>query len=143
MRVTLGALAKSGLESHGGSDLTGAVNAALACYVGRLGTSQPPPPFPRFSPMQGKRKRDRVVSMASFMGARSVPEIDVDVDERVEAALREDARNQGVGLSELAGHAVLVYVAELDLIAGPAADQAMAAEGVIVPLADVDDPAPL
>ncbi len=47
------------------------------------------------------------------------PVVEVPVDERIEAALATDAERQGVSLSELAGHAVLVYLAELDLIGDP------------------------
>ena len=50
---------------------------------------------------------------------RPRPEVEVEVDERIEAALFTDAERQGVSPTELAGHAVLVYLAELDLIGDP------------------------
>ena len=56
---------------------------------------------------------------AGWTPRRPRPEVEVEVDERIEAALDPDAERQGVSPAELAGHAVLVYLAELDLIGDP------------------------
>jgi hypothetical protein len=100
MRVVVGPLAKSGLESRVGPDLPAAVNAALVYYVGRLSSGRGPVGFPTFLAMEG-------------------PELDVEVDERIEALLCSDAERQGVAPGELAGHGILVYLAELDLVGEP------------------------
>lgn len=59
------------------------------------------------------------------------PVVEVPVDERIEAALAADAERQGVSLSELAGHAVLVYLAELDLIGDPDQGQPRRARSIV------------
>jgi hypothetical protein len=94
MKVLLGPLARSGLESRAGTDLSSAISAALDYYVGRIDGARPPAPVPDFLVARGSQ-------------------VDVRVDERTEAALVADAEGQGVGVAELAGHAVLVYLAEL------------------------------
>jgi hypothetical protein len=103
MRVAIGPLAKSGLESRVGPDLPAAINAALVFYVGKLHSGRGPARFPKF--------------LAAQEDARS--EFDVEVDERIEASICADAERQGVSPTELAGHAVLTYLAELDLVGDP------------------------
>jgi hypothetical protein len=94
MKVLLGPFARSGLETCAGSNLPVAINAALSCYVARINSDRPPPPIP------------------DFLVARGSP-VEVRVDRHIEAALAANAEGQGIGLPELAGHAVLVYLAEL------------------------------
>lgn len=101
MKVLLGPLAKSALESRVGSELPLAINAALDYYVQRIAGDRPPAPVPDFLVAHGTQ-------------------LEVRVDERVEAALVAVAEGQGVGVPELAAHAVLVYLAELT----PASDRA-------------------
>jgi hypothetical protein len=105
MKVVVGPLAKSGLESRVGEDLPAAINAALVFYVGKLHSGRGPVAFPKFllAPEDPR------------------PELEVDVDERIEAALCADAERQGVIPAELAGHAILTYLAELDLVGEPKA----------------------
>lgn len=105
MRVIVGPLAKSGLESRVGPDLPAAINAALLFYVGKLHSGRGPITFPKF--------------LAASEDPRS--ELEVDVDERIEAAVCADAERQEVDPAELAGHAVLTYLAELDLVGEPGA----------------------
>jgi hypothetical protein len=119
MRIIVGPLAKSGLESRVGPNLPAAINAALVYYVGKLNSGRRPIEFPKFLAMQeegggaGRRSPDD----PPLTDLR--PEIEVEVDERIEAALFTDAKKQGVSPTDLAGHAVLVYLAELDLIGEP------------------------
>jgi hypothetical protein len=119
MRVALGNLAKSGLESRIGPDVPAAVNTALVYYVGKLSSGRGPAKYPKFL----LSDRDEGLSEGSTEDGAAPGEarleIDVDVDERIEAALFTDAERQGVSPTELAGHAVLVYLAELDLIGDP------------------------
>jgi hypothetical protein len=116
MKVVLGPLAKSGLEGSVGPDLPAAINAALVYYVANLDSGKRPPRFPDFASVQGNREEGGESSPNDDLD-RS--EFEVEVDEQVAATLAAEAENQGVGVSDLAGHAVLVYLAELDLIGDP------------------------
>lgn len=107
MRVALGALARAGLETRVGPDIPAAVHAALVYYVGKLESGRGPARFPKFLPEQGQSGSDTT-------------EFEVDVDSRIEAALERRAAAEGVTVADLARHAVLVYLAELDLIGEPA-----------------------
>jgi hypothetical protein len=102
MKVLLGPLAKSALESRVGSNLSVAINAALDYYVGRIDSDRPPAPVPDFLVAHGSQ-------------------FEVRVDERIEIALVADAEAHGVGVPELTAHAVLVYLAELTPARGRAA----------------------
>lgn len=119
MKVLLGPLAKSGLETRVGSNLPAAVNAALVYYVGKLNSGRPPARIPDFLKMQGDHGDGEGPRTAGMDASQPRPVVEVPVDERIEAALATDAERQGVSPSELAGHAVLVYLAELDLIGDP------------------------
>jgi hypothetical protein len=119
MKVLLGPLARSGLETRVGSNLPAAVNAALVYYVGKLNSGRPPARIPDFLKVQGNSPGDGEATGGDGVTSNARPEVEVPVDERIEAALASDAERQGVSLSELAGHAVLVYLAELDLIGDP------------------------
>jgi hypothetical protein len=119
MKVLLGPLAKSGLETRVGSNLPAAVNAALVYYVGKLNSGRPPARIPDFLKMQGDPEEREGATTADMDAPPPRPVVEVPVDERIEAALASDAERQGVSLTELAGHAVLVYLAELDLIGDP------------------------
>ncbi|HVW48623.1 MAG TPA: hypothetical protein VHA76_16315 [Solirubrobacterales bacterium] len=102
-----------------GSNLPAAINAALVYYVGKLNSGRPPARIPDFLRVQGKREGEEGAAPPGGEAPIPRPEVEVPVDERIEAALAADAGRQGVGLPELAGHAVLVYLAELDLIGDP------------------------
>jgi hypothetical protein len=119
MKVLLGPLAESGLETRVGSNLPVAINAALVYYVGKLSSGQPPARIPDFLKVQGSQVNGEGASRSEMEPPSPRPEVEVAVDERIEAALAADAERHGVSLSELAGHAVLVYLAELDLIGDP------------------------
>lgn len=107
MRVHLGDLARTGLETRVGSDLPAAVNAALVYYVGKLASGRRPVPVPPF------------LAAATADETKSQAEVEVTVDERIEAVIYREASRQGVTPDALAHHAVLIYLAELDLIGEP------------------------
>jgi hypothetical protein len=115
MRVALGNLAKTGLESRVGPDIPAAVNTALVYYVGKLSSGRGPAKFPKFLISKGDAGSGEGVAAE----APPRPEVEVVVDERIEAAIFTDAERQGVSPTDLAGHAVMVYLAELDLIGDP------------------------
>jgi hypothetical protein len=98
MRVALGTFAQSALEAHVGPDIAGAVNTALVYHVDKLKSGRGTVEFPRLGPMTAD---DR-------------PRVEFEVAVEVEAALRGDAERRRISPSDLAGHAVLVYLAELD-----------------------------
>jgi hypothetical protein len=119
MRVALGNLAKSGLESRVGPDVPAAVNTALVYYVGKLSSGRGPAKFPKFLVSKGDAGAEQAAVTGDAPIVEPRPEIEVEVDERIEAAIFTDAERQGVSPTDLAGHAVLVYLAELDLIGDP------------------------
>jgi hypothetical protein len=102
-----------------GSNLPAAVNAALVYYVGKLNSGRPPARIPDFLKVQGDQGTGEGPRTAGMDAMPPRPVVEIAVDERIEAALATDAERQDVSLSELAGHAVLVYLAELDLIGDP------------------------
>jgi hypothetical protein len=107
MKVELGELARNGLESRVGPDLPGAVNAALVYYVGKLSSGRRPVNLPSF--------------LANSQGGSVNPqdEVEVEIDERIEAVIYREASRQGTTPEALVRHAVLVYLAALDLIGDP------------------------
>jgi hypothetical protein len=115
MKVEVGSLAREGLETRVGPDLGAAVNAALVYYVGRLRSGRVPIPYPRFL-HEGAAVED------SFVVRRTDALLEISVDERIEAALDTEARRQQVEIEQLAGHAVMVFLGELDLIGDPTAE---------------------
>lgn len=119
MRIALGTLAKSGLETRVGPDLPAAINTALVYYVGKLGSGRGPAKFPKFLLLTDEEGSEAGASSKGAPAAADRPEIEVEVDERIEAALFRDAERQGVSPTDLAGHAVMVYLAELDLVGDP------------------------
>lgn len=124
MKVEVGSFAREGLETRVGPDLGAAINAALVYYVGKLRSGRIPAPYPRFlrEGAEAGRAEER------FVVRRTEALIEVSVDERIEAALDTEAGRQGVSVTQLAGHAVMVFLAELDLIGDPAATAALGAQ---------------
>lgn len=104
MRVALDIFARSGIETHLGQDLVGGVKAALRHYTRRLGCEdQDLPGFPRF--------RRELIPDPERRGT----ELELAVDPAVEAALAHEAREfPGVTVEQLAAHAVMVYLADMD-----------------------------
>ena len=116
MKVLLGPLARSGLEARAGPDLPGAINKALVYYVGKLDNGRGPVEIPDFLKVQEDRADAERPAGPGAGAAEPRVEVEVVLDEPIEAALRAEAERQGVGLADLAVHVVLVYLAELDLI---------------------------
>jgi hypothetical protein len=119
MKIVVGPIAQSGLETRVGPNLPAAINAALVYYVGKLNSGRRPVDFPKFLLLQGERGDGATPSTGGSAEIDPRPEVEVEIDERIEAALSTDAKRQGVDLADLAGHAILVYLAELDLIGDP------------------------
>jgi hypothetical protein len=119
MKVAVGTLAKSGLEKRVGPDIPAAINTALVYYVGKLSSGRGPAKFPKFLLLTDEEGGERQPDAKGAPSADPRPEIEVEVDERIEAAIFTDAERQGVSPTDLAGHAVMVYLAELDLVGDP------------------------
>lgn len=101
MKVALNTFARSGIEARLGCDLVAGVQTALRDYTKRLRSGRGLPEFPLFlreSPL-----------------TRSGDDLELSVDPEVQEALEREARESpGVPVELLAGHAVLVYLADLD-----------------------------
>jgi hypothetical protein len=130
MKVVVGPLAREGLETRVGPNLPAAVNTALVYYVGKMNSGRRPARFPKFLAMQGERGAGSTEVAGQTESPNVRPEVEVEVDERIEAALYTDAERQGVNPTDLAGHAVLVYLAELDLVGDPESADGTAAAAV-------------
>ena len=71
MRVALGNLAKTGLETRVGPDIPAAVNTALVYYVGKLSSGRGPAKFPKFLLSKGDAGSDQGSAKDSGNPARS------------------------------------------------------------------------
>lgn len=100
VRVELGKLACSGLEAHFGSDPSVGARKALLHYAYKLRVGRKPPAPPRF--LEASSEVERTVELT--------------LDRETEAILAEEAERLGISRNELARHAVLVYLAELDFL---------------------------
>lgn len=98
--VELGKLSRTGLEGHFGTDVTVGARKALLHYAYKLRTGRKPMPAPRFlgpgSPIEAK--------------------FDLTLDRESEALLAQEASRLQINTTQLATHAVLVYLAELDFL---------------------------
>ncbi|MGN6257829.1 MAG: hypothetical protein ACTHN3_08795 [Solirubrobacterales bacterium] len=98
--VNLGELACSGLEEHFCSDIPAGARRALLLYAHKLRAGRRPTAPPRFL-------SDPPPPRANF---------ELRLDPETEAVLEQEALRQRVSLSQLAAHAVLVYLAELEFL---------------------------
>lgn len=98
--VELGKLSCTGLEGYFGPDLTVGARKALLHYAYKLRSGRKPTAAPR------------------FLGAPSPIEatFDLTLDRESEALLAGEARRLRISTTQLATHAVLVYLAELDFL---------------------------
>jgi hypothetical protein len=105
VRVELGKFACSGIEAQLGSDIRAGVRLALSHYALRLQSGRTPTPFPRYV-----KGLDR--------SAQAAYEVDLDPDDH--ATLEREASQRGTTTDELASHAVMTFLADMDM-ARPAA----------------------
>lgn len=97
MKVALGTFACVCIEARFGPDIAAGLREILRSYVSNLESSAAPPPFPHF------RRADSVSATAL--------ELELEVAEEIEEALRLEARRQEIDLDQLLTHAVFVYLA--------------------------------
>lgn len=100
IHVQLGELACQGVERHFCADVAGGVRRALVHYAYKLRVGRRPLPPPRFLPDQSP----------------SHQEFELRLDAETEAILEQEALRQRVSVEQLATHAVLVYLAELEFL---------------------------
>jgi hypothetical protein len=104
MKVALDIFARSGIETHLGQDLVAGVRAALRHYTRRLGCeAEELPRFPcfRHEPIPDLERRGT--------------ELELSIDPAVEVALAHEAREfPGATVEQMAAHAVMVYLADMD-----------------------------
>jgi hypothetical protein len=100
MRIALGTFACTGIRARLGSDLSTGVNSALSHYIQRLESGRTPIGIPSLCLAQAPQD----------------PEIAIELklDEETRAPLEREAKRQGATVDQLAAHAVLVYLADLD-----------------------------
>jgi hypothetical protein len=109
MRIALGTFARSAIEARLGPDLGISVGAALLHYGRRLRSGPAPVAFPRF------RREERSLSVPDL-------EVELTMDAATRSALEREGERQGTSVGQLAAHAVLVYLADLDKAIGAGAD---------------------
>lgn len=102
VKVALGKIARTGVETHLGSDVLAGVRLALSDYARQIGSDSPPVGVPGFA--------------KAAAGAGTV-DLELAVDEGTMAVLEREAGRQGATVGQLAAHAVLVYLAELERLA--------------------------
>jgi len=106
LRVALGKFARSRIEASLGGDPAATVRAALLHYERRMKSRTPPPGLPDLA------KGPQVAGDPSAY-------VEFEVNSAVRALLEEQAKSEGVDLNRIVAHAVLVYLADLDLDSPP------------------------
>ncbi len=106
MRLVLGTFTCSGIEALSGCDIATGVHAALRHYTqGRESSDREAPEPPAFpsGPSTG----------------RSGAGVELVIDPEIQAALEREAReSDGMSVEQIAHHAVLVYLADMDRASG-------------------------
>jgi len=105
VKVPLGTFACNGIKAYLDADITAGVRAALSDFTQRLESGRAPLDLPR-GPLE-------VVS------DELATAVNLSLDERTWQLLQREARRQGITVSQLAAHSVLVYLAELDRLTPP------------------------
>ncbi len=102
MRVALGKLACSGIETHLGDDIPAGTRTALFHYACKLKAGRRPVAPPRF--------------LAGLAPLETEICFDLTVDPETEAVLEQEALRQRTTISQLVAHTVMVYLAELEFL---------------------------
>jgi len=101
VKVSVGKFARSGIENQLGSTVGAGVEAALIHYSRRLDSGRAPLAPPAFL-------NDRAPGDPASM-------LELTVDPQLLAKLEREAQCHRVALDRLVAHAVLVYLADLDI----------------------------
>jgi hypothetical protein len=110
MRLVLGTFARSGIEACSGGDILAGVRAALRHYTSEGGSRSKGP----------YRETPRFIGARANAGGRAGAGVEISVDPDVQAVLEREARQStGVSVEQIATHAVLAYLADLDEVSKP------------------------
>jgi hypothetical protein len=104
VKVALGRFARSGIETRFGTDLDAGVRAAALHYTRRLRSARPPVTVPRFC-------------RTEVQAAASSESLEIPLSPRIEGVLRAEARRCGAPIDRVLAHAVLVFLADMDVAA--------------------------
>jgi hypothetical protein len=105
MKVVLGTFARSSIETQLGADVAAGVQAALLHYSRRLASARAPVGFPR--------------SCRGLLLDCSGATFELPIDAETRATLEREAARQEATAEQMLVHAVLVYLADLDVAAEP------------------------
>ncbi len=100
MRIRIGKTAQEGIDAHVGGDPVAAARAALRFYADRSSSGVVRPP----------------TFLRPCRGSRQGQSLELALDSEVEALLRREAVTASLTAEDVAAHAVLVYLAELDAV---------------------------
>jgi hypothetical protein len=100
MKVAIGGLAVWGIERKMGGEVSAGIEHALTHYTRRLRSSRPPLELPNLN--------------GSTTAKGELHTFDLTVAPEVEAELEREAERQHTTLDEIAGHSVMVLLADLD-----------------------------
>jgi hypothetical protein len=107
VKISLGTFLRFGIESELGADLASSVRTALGHYSDKVRSGealQAPPRFLSEPPAPADSYR-----------------LDLSLDPELEATLEREAARHGVDVATLVNHSLHAYLADLDLLAAPAA----------------------
>lgn len=100
MKVTLGKFARSGIESQVGGDVAAGVQAALTHYASRPDSVRASLPAPRF--------------LRELLSSEQEGLVELKIGPAMLRCVEWEAQRQSRTVDEIAEHAVLVYLADLD-----------------------------
>lgn len=101
--VALGPFARLGIEKYMGDDLAIGVRKALIHHANKIEVGRSPLPVPNFLPDLDPRRDPRLL-------------VSLEIDRDTESRLEKEALQQGTTMSQLAVHAVMGYLAELEFL---------------------------
>lgn len=104
IRIELGELAREGIEAHLGDGAEVCAREAMQRYADRLGASETPLSLPCFIADEPSR------------AAPGTGCLELELDVEVQEVLEREAERQRVPVAQIASHAVLAYLAELDAV---------------------------
>ncbi len=109
MKLVLGTFACSGIKALLGVDTAAGVQAALRHYMENKGSAE------RRAEAFPRSLGESSVAL-SGVGLGSGADLELTIDPEIQAALEREAReSDGVSVEQIAAHAVLLYLAELDV----------------------------
>lgn len=100
VKFALGKFARFCIDTRHGDDFASGMQLALRHYGSRLRSGRGPVGFPDF--------------YRHLEAESPVAELELSVDDEVQAMLGREARRHGISIDRVATHAVFVYLADLE-----------------------------